>query len=810
MAGIVSVLPAAGKPGGGTTQPQFIYPTQNIFVAPQPEGNSPGNIIAPIVPSELLSFAGQEVVQAFLRSMAEIQQENLQLMQVYLGGMKPFQTELERIQQNIENIVATIANQARQTGKIDQATLDRFLEEANKKLDQKIDLSKGELKLTEEERKLQEAQLKLEQSAKELAEKQKQLELEKRNKELEEKLKQKKSEKKKANDEKLGKKKKKAFDEYEAQLSQLEKERLKKDKSARDAESGTASPNTPASQSSGQPYVSPLKSLKIEYAGVPTEPLESCYSCSPVPSIEIEIPLTASEYSHSIDRPVGMISLEIERLNSEEFDGDDLKVQVNGEPVTVYFGESYDEQDVIDHATVYLERDNNVITIDVKPHGELATAGNTKRFTIHVSRPSIPAGLTFTTSTTPGIPLDWVSDGTYSFRADTAEAVESLTFAMFNGGTPISTATLTCISYENCEGTVRDGLTISGLSEGNVYIFDVEVPGFGYLTYMLVNDVPEPDWEQLFLNEIEFQLDDRYGPYIQFSEHNGEYYAEVGYDEEQLYMSSRDENEDGTYPMLGGVWDERNWTWVNGGWRTGCYESDYCDQFEPGDNHFTLYVQDQDNLYTHAYPLTIHLNDPPLLFEYIYGSNNGELDLRYAGDNTWVLYAPISENEITFIPENSWLSMSGSGENGIQLVEEELEESSVTKATYLASDSLNLLNISVSNTNQPNVMYSPYKMIIYNGLQIESSDFAIEGLFYDQVVPLLARQPEATIDPSDENLLSEDKILIGIFDHLGNRILPGSDGLYRLSVEQYPYCYIVVKDELTGIYMPTLLMLFSV
>ncbi|MBO9598105.1 MAG: CHASE2 domain-containing protein, partial [Cohnella sp.] len=224
-AGIVSMLPPLGSFGASTPPPQLFYPSQTILALPSLTG-LPAIVPAPIDPLTMVNQAGSALIEAMLRASIDIQQENARLMSQYAKDLAVQQSELDRTQNNIDNLVSVLVNQAIATKIIQQATIDRIQEELLRNTGQKTDLSVKEMQLSNEERKKQELQREAEKKSKEEAEKRKLEEAQARNKELIEKIKKQQEEQKKAAEEEIKKKKDKAFSDYESQLDEAGKKRL--------------------------------------------------------------------------------------------------------------------------------------------------------------------------------------------------------------------------------------------------------------------------------------------------------------------------------------------------------------------------------------------------------------------------------------------------------------------------------------------------------------------------------------------------------------------------------------------------------
>ncbi len=786
-AGIVSMTPPVPS-GTKPPLPQLIYPSYSSILTLPVGTGLPKIDIAPFDPSTLVNQAGAALIEAMLKASIEIQQENARLMSQYTKDLGILQPDLDRIQNNINHLVSVIVNQALTENIIQQAAIDKIQEELLKNVGQKIDLSIKELQLTNEEKRKQEIQREAEKKAKEEAEKKKQEEAQARNKELVEKIKKQQEEQKKAAEEAIKKKQEAAFIKYESQLDEAGKKRLQEDKrNLQQAQSPSPSVIIPGGNGGGggptpPAYINPLQSLRVTYK-VYTE--TEGYSTIPPTYIDHDVPLENAGSSYEYDIPSGINVIDLTLEKAAAFADYDLKITINGIPYS-YEEESDNEYD--------LTLARNEITIEVKPHGQYATSANTKKFTLYVIKPSLPEGYNFTT-TTDGESLTWEALGDGHFRAKaTAVAVSELTFNPTYNGSAVE-STLYCISYWNCDEVEINGTTIRSLVEGEEYSFGLTM-GDTHLDFELINHVAEPDWEQFFYNNIEFHEDSINGPYVNFDSQDGVQYAEVSFLAERPFMRDYGETEEGYFSLLGGLWNERDWSYVS----NSCYESDDCDELEQGDNRFVLYVEFEYGIYDHQYVLNIHQNEPFQLFDYAISENNGGLQGWYAGDRTWAVYAPTLENEIGLVTFDGLRLSGASGDGQIQLEAVE-SEVSVVKATYMDSPGEYLLNVNVTNIEEPDSTYSPYKLIIYNGVSINLNDFMLTDLTYDGDL-YVHTLDDVTINSAS---VGPDKEIVGVFDRLGRSVPLSTDGSYFLDSSLYGYYHVVVKDTITNYRVTTVI-----
>ena len=172
--------------GNGTGQsPGFVYPLQQLSFIPESGKNQPSSPY-PIDIGVLVNQASPAVIQAMLKNMQQIHQENEQMLKdMNMGasgsnpsnlptGMSP--NELNQYQENLRNLMANIAKQARDQQKIDEDRLQEIIDEVNRKSDNKIDLNNvPPLQLTDKQKQQQELQKRLEEERKKQQEEQNKL-----------------------------------------------------------------------------------------------------------------------------------------------------------------------------------------------------------------------------------------------------------------------------------------------------------------------------------------------------------------------------------------------------------------------------------------------------------------------------------------------------------------------------------------------------------------------------------------------------------------------------------------------------------
>ncbi|MBO9598943.1 MAG: cadherin-like beta sandwich domain-containing protein, partial [Cohnella sp.] len=254
VTGATSMSVAAGVVRTSTNAPSGgpvlnVYPTQQVVVTPDQQGQA-DLLKAPIDINQIVSQSSPEIIKAFLQSAQDIVAENKALMDSYLSQMsadKP-QQEKDRVRGNIENVVGAVASNVEKQSKLKEmqdliAELERLLGR---------DVSGLDLSLSNEDNALlSKINDRLNTLQKQAGEKQRQEQLA-RDKELQAALLKKQEDQKKAAEEAIKKNQVKAYEKYESQLDQLEKERLKRDKDRLES-NNTASPSPATSGGSGSP-----------------------------------------------------------------------------------------------------------------------------------------------------------------------------------------------------------------------------------------------------------------------------------------------------------------------------------------------------------------------------------------------------------------------------------------------------------------------------------------------------------------------------------------------------------------------------
>lgn len=267
---------------GGETRD--VYPTQNALITDEGRGGDSEITIASADLETLMKQGNADIVRAIILGAADITAENEQYIERYENGEVPEEiggtdADLARFKNNTQNLLGALANQAVEAGLISQERMNRLIEEAGSQTGFKVDLTKNDLKLTEDEKKQQEEQRKKEEADAKLAKERKaQEEAErKKNEEMLRLLEEARKAKEKAAQEAEEAKKMKAKEEYEKQLSDAEKARYKADEANREEEGKAAqngeSPSPSPSASNSPPVLSGNANLSGLSISVGNEPL---------------------------------------------------------------------------------------------------------------------------------------------------------------------------------------------------------------------------------------------------------------------------------------------------------------------------------------------------------------------------------------------------------------------------------------------------------------------------------------------------------------------------------------------------------
>lgn len=307
--GVVQAIPQSNQsnqsnqinPSGGV----LIYPGQQISL-PSVPGPMEQPEITYMDPSTIVSSASPEIIQAILKNMAAINEENERVLQQMINNYMESameaqnamlqlknQEDLSKMMQNLYALIANIAKQAGEQGKISNSDLQKVIDEANKQIkdpSKQIDLNHipaFELpKDALDEAKKQQEALKLKLKQEEELKKRQQEEL--KQKMLEDQLNKLKEQKqkleeanKKAQEEAANKAKeqllKQLTDEQKEQFAQEEEKRKQDENRMEPKPAAAPQPALPSPSSGGDytpspPVNPPVEALafKLNFEGDPT------------------------------------------------------------------------------------------------------------------------------------------------------------------------------------------------------------------------------------------------------------------------------------------------------------------------------------------------------------------------------------------------------------------------------------------------------------------------------------------------------------------------------------------------------------
>ncbi|WP_245987763.1 cadherin-like beta sandwich domain-containing protein [Cohnella lupini] len=254
-----------------------LYPSQQISLADSVEGcgskDEAQDDVTVIDIEELFKNASQSVIEQIIKSKESIDKENEEYLKKQKElidqeddeGVLKTQDELDRVRENLENLVGNIVNKAIEQNKVEKDKLQKLIDEENKTLTKKLELDKvKEQQLTETEKQKLETIKKLEkEKADKLAKEKAQEELLRKQQELMLKLIEEKKKILEANKKALEEAAKKSMEEYEKQLSEVEKTKFKEDKKNRDEEikQQTATPSASVGTGGANPGSSPSETV---------------------------------------------------------------------------------------------------------------------------------------------------------------------------------------------------------------------------------------------------------------------------------------------------------------------------------------------------------------------------------------------------------------------------------------------------------------------------------------------------------------------------------------------------------------------
>ncbi|MFC5700409.1 FecR domain-containing protein [Cohnella faecalis] len=236
FANVAKKTNGSARPNGGNPT-TTIYPTQQIIVDVQGSSQEMDDSVTFLDVDEIINHASPEVIEQFIRNKAQIDKENEELIKKKKADLESLLNrtpglnvgspeELDKLMKNVSNLIGALAKDAIDKGKLTAADIERLAKEAGTSIDLRnteLELSKLEQdKLNKEKEKLAELQKKKQEEAKK--------EKEKLNEQVQAALEAQRRAQEAANKAAESEIKKKALEEYERQLSELEKKRLEQDR----------------------------------------------------------------------------------------------------------------------------------------------------------------------------------------------------------------------------------------------------------------------------------------------------------------------------------------------------------------------------------------------------------------------------------------------------------------------------------------------------------------------------------------------------------------------------------------------------
>ncbi len=232
-----------------TNPPTTIYPSQQ---APMYNGQDtdPDDRVSIISLEQFINNANPAIIEALLKNKPAMDQENAE----FIARMRELleneegnsvtqdfgirnMDDLNRLQSNLDNLIANIVNKAIEQKIVDAGRMQQIIDQVNASLDKKIDLRNvPPLTLTEEEKARQEQLRKLEEKRRQLVEeqrkKQEDLKNQNQNQQLLDRLNKQRMEQEEANRKAKEDAKRKAEEELKNRLDEQERQRFEQQKQA--------------------------------------------------------------------------------------------------------------------------------------------------------------------------------------------------------------------------------------------------------------------------------------------------------------------------------------------------------------------------------------------------------------------------------------------------------------------------------------------------------------------------------------------------------------------------------------------------
>ncbi len=253
--GAGQVLPTNTR--SGPTSPVVVFPDQQVTIDDRDETNEFPDEVIPVDLQALLNGISPEVIAAILQAKNDIDRENEEFIRKKREELQGGQTDpaigmntledLNRITQNLNNLVANMLQEALRSNKVSQEQLQSLIDEANRTLTNKIDLANTPPPVLTDAEKLKMERIKKQEEARlEAIKKQQEADNKRRLEELAKKVEEEKKKREEANQKALEEAKKKAKEEYEKKLAEAEKKRFEEERKKREEELKNRTPQPSA------------------------------------------------------------------------------------------------------------------------------------------------------------------------------------------------------------------------------------------------------------------------------------------------------------------------------------------------------------------------------------------------------------------------------------------------------------------------------------------------------------------------------------------------------------------------------------
>lgn len=261
--------------------------TQNVYPGMQSYVPSDSTVVPPTAPIDLeniMSLSSPQIIQQLLNHVAQIQEENRQLIEQISQSGIPLDLgylddeALERYRHNIQHQISFILQNVMNRGAITQEEVEDLIRQVNENTNTTIDLNQRP-QISDREREQQERLQQLQQERQQRVD-QERLEREsfqEQSRRLIEQIEQERERQQKANEEARQRLEQQARDRYRNELAQEERDRFDLDQRAREQERQEANPAPPArpetrSPNESAPHVEPEEPWEPTYPEEPTEP----------------------------------------------------------------------------------------------------------------------------------------------------------------------------------------------------------------------------------------------------------------------------------------------------------------------------------------------------------------------------------------------------------------------------------------------------------------------------------------------------------------------------------------------------------